>query len=162
MVDNDAHNCPNGNQSEDRKIKKRIKNQGDTEVVISDMHVYNEQSSDMMKEDVNKTVNVKAFQVRKLSSGLVIHELEIGMEKLLQNGKKIDIYYTGKLNENGIVFKLNVGQTPLKFHISKGEVDEGWDVGLQGIQVRGKRTMGESRAFHICALSILDTLSFCN
>ncbi|KAJ1392789.1 FKBP-type peptidyl-prolyl cis-trans isomerase domain [Sesbania bispinosa] len=126
-VDDGAHDIPVGNQSEDRKIKKKkkkIKSQGNGEVV-------------------NKAEGAEPSQVIKLSNGLIIEQLESGTKdgKIAALGKKISIQYTGKLKENGVVFESNAGQAPFKFRLGKGEVIEGWDVGLEGMQVGEKRRL---------------------
>ncbi|XP_047178739.1 peptidyl-prolyl cis-trans isomerase FKBP43-like isoform X5 [Vigna umbellata] len=148
MVDNGAYDLPDGNQSENRKAKKRkkmSKSQGNGEVVNSNITVYVERSgeTEMMEEDRSKGEDAKHSNVRTLKNGLVIHEQEKGKKdgKIAASGKKISIYYTGKLKENGAIFESNAGQTPFKFRLGKGEVIEGWDVGLEGMQVGEKRRL---------------------
>ncbi|RDX74942.1 Peptidyl-prolyl cis-trans isomerase FKBP43, partial [Mucuna pruriens] len=148
-VDNDAHDIPDGNQPEDRKVKRRkkmSKSRGNGEVVNSDVPVSVEQSgeTEMMEEDRNKREDAKPSQVRTFSNGLLIQELEKGIKegKIAASGKKISIYYTGKLKENGVVVESNAGQAPFKFRLGKGEVIKGWDVGLEGgMQVGEKRRL---------------------
>ncbi|XP_022641146.1 peptidyl-prolyl cis-trans isomerase FKBP53 isoform X1 [Vigna radiata var. radiata] len=148
MVDNGAYDLPDGNQSENRKAKKRkkmSKSQGNGEVVNSNITVCVERSgeTEMMEEDRSKGEDAKPSNVRTLKNGLVIQEQEKGKKdgKIAASGKKISIYYTGKLKENGAVFESNAGQTPFKFRLGKGEVIEGWDVGLEGMQVGEKRRL---------------------
>ncbi|CAJ1978227.1 unnamed protein product [Sphenostylis stenocarpa] len=148
-VDNDLYDFSNGNQSEDRKVKKRkkmSKSEGNGEVVNSDITSCVQRSGDteIMEEDRNKGDDAKFSQVRTLINGLVIQELErtgIKDGKIAASGKKISIYYTGKLKENGALFESNAGQAPFKFRLGKGEVIEGWDVGLEGMQVGEKRRL---------------------
>ncbi|XP_057445314.1 peptidyl-prolyl cis-trans isomerase FKBP43-like isoform X2 [Lotus japonicus] len=141
-VDDGALDFPDGNQSEDRKVKKRKKkSRSQGEVVNSDMPVSVEQSNEMLKEDGNKIADAKPSQVRTLSNGLVIQELETGTKdgKIAALRKKISINYTGKLKESGAVFESNADQAPFKFRLGKGEVIKGWDVGLEGMRVGEKR-----------------------
>ncbi|XP_061358523.1 peptidyl-prolyl cis-trans isomerase FKBP43-like [Gastrolobium bilobum] len=145
-VEDGAHYFPDGNQSEDRKVKKRkkkSKSQGNVEVVNSDMPLSVEQSRETIEEGGNKREDAKTSQVRTLSNGLVIQELEMGTEdgKIAASGKKISIYYTGKLKENGAIFESNADQAPLKFRLGKGKVMKGWDVGLEGMRVGEKRRL---------------------
>ena len=63
-MDNRAHDFPNGNISDKRKVKKRkkmSKSEGNGEVVNSDMPVSVEQSgeTEMMEEDKNKREDAK-------------------------------------------------------------------------------------------------------
>ncbi|KAK7263787.1 hypothetical protein RJT34_31384 [Clitoria ternatea] len=146
-VDDVAHDFLDGNQSESRKVKKRkkkSKSQASMEIVNSDMPVSLEQSGEAeMTENGNKRDDAKLSQVRTLLNGLVIQELEKGTKdsKIAAAGKKISIYYTGKLKENGAVFESNTGQAPFKFRLGKGQVMKGWDVGLEGMQVGEKRRL---------------------
>ncbi|XP_027356785.1 peptidyl-prolyl cis-trans isomerase FKBP43-like [Abrus precatorius] len=147
-VDGSAHNSPDKNQFEDTKVKKKKKknkSQGSLEVVNSDMPVSVEQSgkTEMMKGDRNKRADAKPSQVTSLSNGLVIQELEKGKDdgKIAVSGKKISVYYTGKLKGNEVVFESNAGQAPYKFRLGKGQVIKGWDVGLEGMQVGEKRRL---------------------
>ncbi|KAE9620146.1 putative peptidylprolyl isomerase [Lupinus albus] len=141
VVDIGAHDLPDGNQSEDRKVKKKkkkSKSRGDEEVAKSF-----EQSSDMVKEDGNKRADAKPSNVKTLSNGVVIEELGMGIKdgKIAESGKRISVHYTGMLKENGVVFESNAGQAPFKFRLGKGEVCEGWDVGLEGMRVGEKRRL---------------------
>ncbi|GAU37936.1 hypothetical protein TSUD_269510 [Trifolium subterraneum] len=143
--DNGTQDNPDGNQSEDKKVKKKkkkSKSQG-SEVVNSELPVSAEPSTELMKEDGNNMEDTKSSQVRTLSNGLVIQELEAGKEngKIAASGKKISINYTGKLKENGAEVESNAGQAPFKFRLGKGEVIEGLDIGLEGMRVGEKRRL---------------------
>uniref|UniRef100_A0A2P2J6E6 peptidylprolyl isomerase n=1 Tax=Rhizophora mucronata TaxID=61149 RepID=A0A2P2J6E6_RHIMU len=74
--------------------------------------------------------------------GLVIEELGKGKPdgKIAVPGKKISIRYTGKL-KTGEVFDSNINGSPLKFCLGGKEVLESWNVGLDGLQVGGKRRL---------------------
>ena len=55
-------------------------------------------------------------------------------------GKTVGVYYTGKL-QDGTVFDSNVGKTPLSFTVAAGQMIPGFDQGVQGMKVGGKRTI---------------------
>ncbi len=55
-------------------------------------------------------------------------------------GKTLKVDYTGKL-EDGTVFDSSVGKQPFEFVLGGGQVIPGWDQGLQGMKVGGKRTL---------------------
>ena len=69
-------------------------------------------------------------------------------EELLGEGaeameyNKVTVHYTGYL-ENGKVFdsSLNKGREPFSFTLGTGSVIKGWDEGLKGMKVGGKRTL---------------------
>ncbi|KAI4332322.1 hypothetical protein L6164_017244 [Bauhinia variegata] len=141
-----AQDFPDENQSEYIKVKKRkkkSKSQGDVKVVTSDSaQLPVDRNSGPLEEDGNKMAD-KSSQVRTLSNGLVITELERGTEdgKIATLGRKISVHYIGKLKENGEVFESNVDHAPFKFRLGKGEVMKGWDLGLEGMQVGEKRRL---------------------
>ncbi|KAF3439982.1 hypothetical protein FNV43_RR18260 [Rhamnella rubrinervis] len=135
-----------GNLSEDtnlkKKKKKRSKTQENIEAVNMDSpsSLFGEKNSCIGME--SKNTNIKTPQVRTLPSGLVIEELEMGKPdgKVAASGKKLTVYYVGKL-KNGEVVDSNVGGDPYKFRLGKGAVIEGWDAGLDGMRVGEKRRL---------------------
>jgi len=48
------------------------------------------------------------------------------------------VYYEGRL-ANGKTFDKTMSGPPFKFKLGKGEVIKGWEIGIQGMQVGGKR-----------------------
>lgn len=51
----------------------------------------------------------------------------------------MSVYYVGKLKDNGKVFDKQMKGDGFKFKLGKGEVIKGWDIGVQGMKVGGKR-----------------------
>lgn len=70
-----------------------------------------------------------------------IEEIAPGEGAAAEAGKFIRVHYTGTL-DNGDVFdsSLDRGQ-PLEFQLGVGQVIEGWDIGMQGLKVGGKRRL---------------------
>ena len=52
--------------------------------------------------------------------------------------RPIRIHYVGLL-PSGDVFEKSKDSAPLKFRLGRGEVIKGWDIGIQGMRVGGKR-----------------------
>lgn len=50
------------------------------------------------------------------------------------------MHYTGKL-EDGTQFDSSVGGPPFPFRVGAGDVIQGWDLGVPGMLVGGKRTL---------------------
>jgi FKBP-type peptidyl-prolyl cis-trans isomerase len=67
-------------------------------------------------------------------------------------GDRVWIDYTGKLT-NGKVFDTSVGRQPYELTLGAGEVIKGWDIGLQGMKVGGKRTISVPPALGYGAMS---------
>jgi FKBP-type peptidyl-prolyl cis-trans isomerase FkpA len=55
-------------------------------------------------------------------------------------GKKLTVNYTGRLL-TGAQFDSSIGRGPFSFTLGAGEVIKGWDMGLTGMKVGGKREL---------------------
>lgn len=71
---------------------------------------------------------------------LQIEDVSEGNGMAAQNGDLVIVHYTGKL-PNGTVFDSSVGRQPIRFVLGRGEVIPGWDQGLLGLKVGGKRKL---------------------
>ena len=76
------------------------------------------------------------------ASGLKYVEVKIGDGKEVKEGSKVIVHYTGTL-ENGKKFDSSVdrGKPFGPLNVGAGEVIKGWDEGLQGMKVGGKRKL---------------------
>ncbi len=75
------------------------------------------------------------------ASGLQYVELTVGNGETAEPGQTVIVHYTGWL-ENGKKFdsSLDRGQ-PFSFPLGTGRVIKGWDEGVQGMKVGGKRKL---------------------
>jgi FKBP-type peptidyl-prolyl cis-trans isomerase len=73
--------------------------------------------------------------------GLMIEEVKAGVGALATKGKTVSVHYTGTLT-NGTKFdsSLDRGQ-PIEFMLGAGMVIKGWDQGIEGMKVGGKRKL---------------------
>lgn len=75
------------------------------------------------------------------SSGLTYTDLVVGTGELAAAGKTVDVHYTGWLT-NGKKFDSSVDRgQPFSFSLGAGRVIKGWDEGVQGMKVGGKRKL---------------------
>ena len=58
-----------------------------------------------------------------------------------KDGDKVWVHYTGRLAKNNKQFDSSVGKKPFPVELGKGEVIKGWDLGLVGMKVGGKRKL---------------------
>ncbi|MDQ4077273.1 MAG: FKBP-type peptidyl-prolyl cis-trans isomerase [Chloroflexota bacterium] len=74
-------------------------------------------------------------------SGLTFEDVVVGEGEEAQPDQLVTVHYTGWL-ENGTQFDSSVqrGQ-PFQFALGRGMVIEGWDEGVQGMRVGGKRVL---------------------
>jgi FKBP-type peptidyl-prolyl cis-trans isomerase len=75
------------------------------------------------------------------SSGLTYVDEVVGTGEVAVAGKTVTVHYTGWL-ENGKTFDSSVDRgQPFSFHLGVGQVIKGWDEGVQGMKVGGKRKL---------------------
>lgn len=74
------------------------------------------------------------------TSSLVMQDEVVGTGAVAEAGDLVTVNYTGKL-QNGTVFDTSVGKTPFPFTLGVGQVIPGWDQGVVGMKVGGKRIL---------------------
>lgn len=75
--------------------------------------------------------------LRKL---IKIEDEKVGSGKIVKSGDTITVNYTGTLT-NGKVFDSTKGKPPFTTRIGVGQVIKGWDLGIVGMMVGGKRRL---------------------
>ncbi len=74
-------------------------------------------------------------------SGLKYVDQVVGTGEVAVAGKTVNVHYTGWL-ENGKKFDSSVDRgQPFSFPLGAGRVIKGWDEGVQGMKVGGKRKL---------------------
>jgi FKBP-type peptidyl-prolyl cis-trans isomerase len=76
----------------------------------------------------------------KTPSGLQYWDIKPGTGAEAKPGSKVKVHYTGWLT-SGKKFDSSVGSAPFDFTIGQGEVIKGWDEGVAGMKVGGKRQL---------------------
>ena len=71
---------------------------------------------------------------------LVKEDVVVGWGPVAKDGDKVKVHYTGTLF-NGTQFDSSVGKAPFSFELGKGNVIKGWDQGVPGMKVGGKRKL---------------------
>jgi len=75
------------------------------------------------------------------ASGLVIEEINLGEGDEAQAGSMVSVHYSGYLT-NGSKFDSSVDRNePFDFPLGRGHVIRGWDEGVAGMKVGGKRKL---------------------
>ncbi len=73
-------------------------------------------------------------------SGLKYVELKVGDGAEAKAGQTVTVNYTGHF-EDGKVFDTSVGKRPFVFPLGAGRVIKGWDEGVAGMKIGGKRKL---------------------
>jgi len=91
-----------------------------------------------------KTVELPVSQenvMEEKQSELKIEDITVGTGDEAVVGKKVTVNYAGTL-EDGTKFDSSYDRgTPFSFNLGAGEVIEGWDKGVAGMKVGGKRKL---------------------
>jgi len=77
-----------------------------------------------------------------LPNGLAYWDLRVGTGPVAAKGHKVKVNYAGWLLEEGTKFDSSYDRgTPFEFTIGAGEVIKGWELGVAGMKVGGKRQL---------------------
>jgi peptidylprolyl isomerase/FKBP-type peptidyl-prolyl cis-trans isomerase FkpA len=72
---------------------------------------------------------------------LIMEDLVVGTGTAAASGQKVTVHYTGWLT-NGTKFDSSKDRgDPFVFPLGKGQVIKGWDQGVQGMKIGGKRKL---------------------
>ncbi|KAJ3679622.1 hypothetical protein LUZ60_017633 [Juncus effusus] len=98
--------------------------------------------SKISKKETEKDEKKQPKRIETFPNGLIIEEISTGRPdgQIANPGCKVYVNYVGKL-QNGTVFDSNAGEKPFKFHLGKGQVITGWDLGINGMRVGDKRRL---------------------
>merc|ERR1712200_375517 len=90
------------------------------------------------KPSENNTSKSPKQDIRK--GGVVVTEVQEGTGAGIKPGQKASVYYKGSL-KNGRVFDSKLNGSPFTFKLGAGEVIKGWDAGVTGMKIGGKRKL---------------------
>jgi len=77
-----------------------------------------------------------------LPDGLKYWDRKVGTGKESKDGHKVKVHYTGWLLEGGAKFDSSLDRgKPFEFTLGQGYVIRGWDEGVAGMKVGGKRQL---------------------
>ena len=79
--------------------------------------------------------------VKITDSGLKYEDLDVGEGEQATAGRRVTVHYTGWL-ENGTKFDSSHDRNqPFSFDLGRGQVIRGWDEGVAGMKVGGRRRL---------------------
>ena len=74
-------------------------------------------------------------------SDLIIEDLEVGTGKEATKGANVEVHYTGRLTDGTKFDSSHDRNRPFSFPLGGGRVIKGWDEGVAGMKVGGKRKL---------------------
>lgn len=87
------------------------------------------------------TTNTPASDANKAATDLKIEDVTVGTGAEAVDGKEVVVHYTGTLTD-GKKFDSSLDRNePFAFTLGAGQVIEGWDKGVKGMKVGGKRKL---------------------
>merc|ERR1712244_115257 len=95
---------------------------------------------DKKEESAKKSPAKKDKKMQSMGKGLKYRDMKQGKGKAASNGDKVSVYYVGQTDDKKVFDKCISGKG-FEFTIGKGEVIKGWDMGLKGMKVGGKRKL---------------------
>jgi peptidylprolyl isomerase len=87
------------------------------------------------------TLSVNLAASTKTGTGLYYRDLVVGTGALVASGQQVSVHYAGSL-ANGTQFDANAAPSaPFVFRVGTGQVISGWDQGVPGMRVGGRRQL---------------------
>jgi FKBP-type peptidyl-prolyl cis-trans isomerase len=77
----------------------------------------------------------------KTINGVSIEDLKVGGGATATSGKVVSTHYTGRFPDGTKFDSSYDGGTPIEFELGSGKVIKGWDIGIEGMRVGGKRKL---------------------
>jgi len=95
---------------------------------------------DPRDETFHPALEVDFSQMTELAGHLYIRDLIVGTGEVARGADHLTVHYTGYLPD-GTVFDSSVGGVPFTFTLGLAEVIPGWDQGIGGMAVGGRRQL---------------------
>lgn len=76
-----------------------------------------------------------------LSHALIKEDLVVGSGATAESGQDVVVHYVGRLDDGTQFDSSRARRDPLDFALGAGDVIKGWDQGIPGMRVGGKRRL---------------------
>ena len=84
---------------------------------------------------------VKTEPEKPEPADLIKEDIKVGTGAECKDGDRVKVDYTGRLLKTNFMFDSSVGKKPYELTVGAGGVIKGWDLGLVGMKVGGKRKL---------------------
>ena len=87
------------------------------------------------------SLDIDFSRMTKTPSGLYYRDIVVGTGPVIHGTVDVKVHYTGWLS-NGVKFDSNADDdVPLTVPLGRGRAIKGWDIGLEGMRVGGRRQL---------------------
>jgi peptidylprolyl isomerase len=83
----------------------------------------------------------KPVSTKTLAGGLLVEDFVIGTGEEAKSGSEVSVHYVGTLDDGTMFDTSHKRNRPFAFTIGEGRVIKGWDQGVPGMKVGGKRRL---------------------
>ena len=129
------------NVSEPRQLKSDLESQNfELDPGISNPKLFTMASNETIIEESVETNLLQTENLEITTSGLKIIDVELGEGETAVSGQTVFVNYRGSL-ENGTEFDSSYSRGPFNFQLGAGRVIKGWEEGITGMKIGGKRTL---------------------
>jgi len=96
--------------------------------------------SDPASEVFASALGVNLAQMTQVADRLYVQDLAVGTGAEATSGRQLRMRYTGWLR-TGTQFDSNTSANGFQFQLGVGQVIQGWDIGVAGMKVGGRRRL---------------------
>jgi FKBP-type peptidyl-prolyl cis-trans isomerase FkpA len=89
----------------------------------------------------------------RMVGGVSIEDLKVGGGATATAGKVVSVHYAGRLPDGTKFDSSHDTGTPIEFELGSGKMIKGWELGIEGMRVGGKRKLTIPPEFAYGALS---------
>ncbi|XP_022824505.1 46 kDa FK506-binding nuclear protein [Spodoptera litura] len=131
-------------KSQKRRLKKKLQQQAKQQPQVNGVDKPKkeepQQKAEKKKPEAKKEeAPAEKKEKKQIAGGVSIEDLKVGSGPVAKAGKVVMVYYEGRLKQNNKMFDNCVKGPGFKFRLGSKEVISGWDVGIAGMKVGGKR-----------------------
>lgn len=108
---------------------------------------FSSQLMNLFQMENNNTASVGAsgengsVSDKSLATGFKVQDIVAGQGALAEPGDLVTAHYVGQLTSGKVFDSSRDRNTPIQFVLGSGQVIRGWDEGIMGMRVGGKRVL---------------------